>query len=248
MSHISLLRGTALAALVTIGGLGITGCALGQVPAPDGAAPVAGASAPVVEVAQASTTALPVVAAPVDQASETSATDDVTETKGNVAELQGMIHGNQLTELRTTYNGTYGASLLLYGKEMTYYIVLFQQKNFWRVIKTMDQTRAEEIYGDFVKTSAQLADVEVRRAVLAAQKAYTERLIELAQQNADRLQADIDVAHQQQTIVAGRQKEAHEQATALQAQKDVAQSQLRALRRQVHLLERQSMEGLTPTH
>ncbi|MBN3857489.1 DUF2968 domain-containing protein, partial [Paraburkholderia sp. Ac-20340] len=42
----------------------------------------------------------------------------------DVAELQQMIRGSELNELRTTYNGTYGASLLFYGKEMTYYVAL----------------------------------------------------------------------------------------------------------------------------
>jgi hypothetical protein len=160
-----------------------------------------------------------------------------------------MIHGNDLAELRTSYNGTYGASLLLYGKEMTYYVVLFQQKNFWRVIKTQDDTRAEAIYADFVKKSAQLADVEVQRAKLAAQKVYTERLIALSQERADRLQADLDVARQQQTIAAGRQKQAHEEATALETQKRAAQEQLRVLRRHVRALQGETELGLpTPPH
>src|SRR6201996_6981050 len=81
---------------------------------------------------------------------------------GNVAELQQMIHGSDLSELRTTYNGSYGASLLFYGKEMTYYVALFQQKNFWRVIKTQDDQRAEMIYKDFGRQTAQLSDVEIR--------------------------------------------------------------------------------------
>jgi hypothetical protein len=243
MSHISRLRGTALAALVMIGGWGITGGAYAQLAAPNGAAPVAGASAPVVAL-PADSSALPVTGASPDQTAAASATDEAKEAQGNVAELQRMIHGNDLAELRTSYNGTYGASLLLYGKEMTYYVVLFQQKNFWRVIKTQDDTRAEAIYADFVKKSAQLADVEVQRAKLAAQKVYTERLIALSQERADRLQADLDVARQQQTIAAGRQKQAHEEATALETQKRAAQEQLRVLRRHVRALQGETELGL----
>jgi hypothetical protein len=166
---------------------------------------------------------------------------------GNVAELQQMIHGSDLAELRTTYNGSYGASLLFYGKEMTYYVALFQQKNFWRVIKTSDPTRADMIYKDFVRQTVQLSDVEIRRTQLEAQKAFTERMIAIQQDSANRLQADLDVARQQQNIVASQQQANQAQATALAQQKSAAQEQLRAAQRQVRELQRELESGL-PTH
>lgn len=166
---------------------------------------------------------------------------------GNVAELQQMIHGSDLSELRTTYNGSYGASLLFYGKEMTYYVALFQQKNFWRVIKTQDDGRAEAIYRDFARQTVQLSEVEIRRARLDAQKVLTERLIALSQDRANRLQADLTVARQQQAIVASQQKQTRDEAAALQTQKLAAQEQLRAAQRQVHDLQRQLETGLPVT-
>ncbi|OLL32052.1 hypothetical protein BTH42_08865 [Burkholderia sp. SRS-W-2-2016] len=166
---------------------------------------------------------------------------------GNVAELQQMIRGSELSELRTTYNGTYGASLLFYGKEMTYYVALFQQKNFWRVIKTQDVGRAELIYKDFVRQTMQLSDVEIRRTQLEAQKAFTQRMIALSQERASRLQADLDVARQQQSIVASQQQQKRAEATVLAQQKAQAQDQLRAAQRQVRELQRQLETGL-PLH
>lgn len=166
---------------------------------------------------------------------------------GNVAELQQMIHGSDLSELRTTYNGSYGASLLFYAKEMTYYVALFQQKNFWRVIKTQDATRADMIYKDFVRQTVQLSDVEIRRTQLEAQKAFTERMIALSQDRANRLQADLDVARQQQSIVATQQQQTRAEAAALTQQKASAQDQLRAAQRQVRELQRQLESGL-PSH
>jgi hypothetical protein len=163
---------------------------------------------------------------------------------GNVAELQQMIHGPDLTEMRTTYNGSYGASLLFYGKEMTYYVALFQQKNFWRVIKTTDDQRAEMIYRDFVRQTMQLSDVEIRRTKLEAQKAFTEHLIELSQDRANRLQADLAIARQQQSIVNGQQQQNRAEASALQQQKTQAQAQLRDAQRQVRDLQRQLDSGL----
>jgi hypothetical protein len=194
------------------------------------------------------TTALPGTA-PAGQAETTALTPDENRQSaaGNVAELQQMIHGSDLSELRTTYNGSYGASMLFYGKEMTYYIALFQQKNFWRVIKTQDVTRADMIYKDFVRQTVQLSDVEIRRTQLEAQKSFTQRMIALSQDRASRLQADLDVARQQQSIVATQQQEKRAEATALAQQKLAAQDQLRAAQRQVRDLQRQLESGL-PAH
>jgi Protein of unknown function (DUF2968) len=214
-----------------------------SLPAPS--APEQSASATVATAATA--VALAADAAPAADAASATAADDAQESQGNVGELHRLMRGNDVTELRTTYNGSYGASLLLYGKELTYYIVLFQQKNFWRVIKTQDDVRAEAIYAEFVHKSAQLADVEVRRAKLAAQKAYTERLIAISQARAERLQADVDVARQQQALVASRQKQARDEAASLDAQKRAEQDQLRDLRRQVWALQRETEQGLPRT-
>jgi chromosome segregation ATPase len=159
-----------------------------------------------------------------------------------------MIRGSGLRELRTTYNGSYGASLLYYPEQMTYYVALFQQKNFWRVIKTEDTTRAELIYGDFVRQTQQLSDVEIRRTRLEAQKAFAERMIALSQDRASRLQADLDVAHQQQTIVTAQQEQTRAEAAELAKQKAAAQEQLRLAQQQVRVLQRQLDSGLTQAH
>lgn len=227
----------ALAALLSIGGVQ-AGCAQTQLPeaASAPAAPVAAASAAVAALPDVASQ--PAVLTP-DEAKESAA--------GNVAELQRMIHGTDLDELRTTYNGTYGASLLFYGKEMTYYVALFQNKTFWRVVKTGDAGRAEAIYRDFAQRTLQLSEVEIRRIRLTAQNAFTDRMIALAQDHASRLQADLAVARQQQAVVSDQQKQARDQAAALQAQKLAAQDQLRQMQRQVHELQRQVDSGL-PVH
>jgi hypothetical protein len=250
MSHYSRMRGTALAALIAIGGLGIEGCATAQ-SAADGTANVApaapaAASAPVVAAAPASATLASVPAASPEAAPSVAPAEEVADAQGDVADLQRMMRGNELAELRTAYNGTYGASLLLHGKDMTYYAVLFQQKNFWRVIKTTNADYAEAVYADFVRRSAQLADVEIKRTVLAAQKAYTEEQLAKAQARADRLQADLDVARKQQALVASRQKEARDEAASLRTQKLAAQQQLADMQQQIHLLQSEAQQGLPP--
>jgi hypothetical protein len=164
--------------------------------------------------------------------------------RGDVADLMQLIHDGGLTEMRTTYNGGYGASLFFYAQNMTYYVALFQEKHFWRVIRTSDQTRAESIYASFVRQTAQLADVEIRRAQLPAQKASIERVIGESQARAQRLQADIEVARAQEAKVADYQRQTQDEALAQRDEKEKAQAQLRALQQQVLQLQRQADAGL----
>lgn len=243
MDRKSKLRQIALAAVIAIGAAqGVNAQSL-----PDSSTGAGAAGGGV--VSQPGTTVALPATSQAGQAQTSALTPDEAKQSaaGNVAELQQMIHGSDLSELRTTYNGSYGASLLFYGKEMTYYVALFQQKNFWRVIKTQDAARADMIYKDFVRQTVQLSDVEIRRTQLEAQKAFTERMVALSQDRANRLQADLDVARQQQTIVATQQQQTRAEATALAQQKASAQDQLRAAQRQVRELQRQLESGL-PSH
>ncbi|AZQ50441.1 DUF2968 domain-containing protein [Burkholderia cenocepacia] len=179
-------------------------------------------------------------------ASATAATDAAV-AQGNVAELTQMLHDGRIVEMRTTYNGSYGASLMFDPREMTYYVALFQDKNLWRVIRSQDKNRAEMVYANFVQQTAQLAEIEIRRTELQAQKAFLERVIALQANRAQQLQADLSVARSQQAEVAQRQKSAQEQAQALQVEKRAAQLQLRDLQAQVRQLEKQAETGL-PAH
>ena len=94
----------------------------------------------------------------------------------------------------------------------------------------------------------QLSDVEIRRTRLEAQKVFTERMIALSQDRANRLQADLDVAHQQQSIVNSQQQQTRAEATVLAQQKAAAQDQLRAQQREVRELQRQLDSGLPNSH
>jgi hypothetical protein len=218
--------------------------ALGGIQAVHAQAQADDAASAVATIAAAQPASSPDVVSAPGQTIALTADESRQSASGNVAELQQMIHGPDLTEMRTTYNGSYGASLLFYGKEMTYYVALFQQKNFWRVIKTQDEQRAEMIYKDFARQTVQLSDVEIRRTKLEAQKSLTDRMIALSQQRANRLQADLAVARQQQAIVNDQQQQTRAETTALQQQKSQAQEQLRAAQRQVRELQRQLDSGL----
>ncbi|CAG4891206.1 DUF2968 domain-containing protein [Paraburkholderia saeva] len=238
-SKVRQLKLAGLAGLVVIGGMQVV-CAQTS---PEPVASIAVASQ-TTAVPAADPAANSVLSAASAQPVVLTADEAKQSATGNVAELQQMMHGSELSELRTTYNGSYGASLLFYGKEMTWYVALFQQKNFWRVIKTSDEGRAEAIYRDFAHQTVQLSDVEIRRTRLDAQKAFTERMVALSQDRANRLQADLTVARQQQAIVADQQKQNRDEAAALATQKLAAQEQLRTAQRQVRDLQRQLESGL----
>jgi hypothetical protein len=170
--------------------------------------------------------------------------DSAGEAQGNVAELMQMIHDAKLSELRTTYNGSYGASLFFYPQEVTYYVALFQEKHFWRVIRTENVDRAEAVYAGFARQTAQLADVEIRRVQLQAQKAYLEDIIATSQDRAKRLQADLEVARTQQAKVNDYQRQTQGEAVTLHAEKERAQAQLRQVQNEVIQLQRQTEFGL----
>jgi len=206
---------------------------------------LAGNGASAVQQASAPVAAIPVL----DQQVQTSVQPQAGDTTGpsTVDELQRQIQAHSLTEMRTSYNGSYGASLLFSVKDGAYFVALFQQKAFWRVIKSYDETRAEAIYRDFSHQAERLAVNELRAAKLESQKAQTDRQIALTQERARRLQADISIAREQQAAVVDRQKSVRNETAALQAQQAELQSQLRALQQQVRSLQREANAGLPAT-
>ncbi|WP_341314627.1 DUF2968 domain-containing protein [Paraburkholderia sp. IMGN_8] len=199
---------------------------------------------PVAAVLRSAASGVPASGIPASGIPASGASATAGDAQGNVAELMQMIHDAKLSELRTTYNGSYGASLLFYPQEMTYYVALFQDKHFWRVINSQDVARAEAVYAGFVKQTEQLADVEIRRTQLQAQKAYIEDVIALSEDRAKRLQADLDVARTQQAKVNDYQRQTQGEAAALYAEKERAQAQLRQVQGEVMQLQRQTELGL----
>ncbi len=156
-----------------------------------------------------------------------------------VAEVQQLIQARQVTELRTSYNGQYGASLLFNRDSLTYYAALFQQQTFWRVIKTQDVAHAERLYRSFIAETARLADVDLRRIRLAAEHAHTEK--QLGEQSAElrALENDLQSRRQQESLIASHQAVARQEAEQLAEQQQQAQEQLRALKKQIKALEAQ---------
>ncbi|KND59312.1 putative lipoprotein [Candidatus Burkholderia verschuerenii] len=171
---------------------------------------------------------------------------DSNAVNGDIAELQSLLRDGKVTELRKSFNGSYGASLSFYPDSMIYYVALFQQSKYWRVFKTQNDARADSVYADFVKSSISLADTEIRRIKLEAEKAYADKLIAAQQDRANRLQADLDISRQQQSQVTSYQIEQQEAVRSLRTEQAAAQAQLRALQQRVQELQKQS-DGDLPT-
>lgn len=163
---------------------------------------------------------------------------------GNVSELASLLQTSKLTELRTTYNGSYGSSVLFYPPEATYYVAIFQKKHFWRVVKTTDAAVADHVYRGFVNETATLSAAEISSKELAAQKTQLATAIERSQERMQGLQADLANAQTQQSVVSERESAQANEVRKLATQNSSAQVRLNELRQQIRTLETQAEEGL----
>src|SRR5690606_7478045 len=179
-----------------------------------------------------------------DVPGDTPVTPPAAAPKANttVAELQSLIQNRQVSELRTTYNGTYGASLLFKPDDLTYYVALFQQKDFWRVVQTKSDKQAESTYRAFAQQSADLAEVDIKRIKLQAEYAHSERRLAERSSELATLRADQSLREQQEQQVAARQAQARQQAAALAQQQQQLRKELSAMQRQIDSLQAQQAE------
>lgn len=163
-------------------------------------------------------------------------------TVGNtVSELQRLMANHELTELRTTYNGNYGASLLFHADSLNYYVALFHEKEFWRVIRTEASDNAESLYVTFADQTRQLAQVYLDTIRLQAGKAYSEKLVTLNERRLRGLQQEAEQQRQQSLQVSNALQERKQQAVALSSDLRATNSQLEALDKQIKALQAQQV-------
>ena len=240
-------RGWAIAAAVAIMA-GTSACApvVTQSPAapPTAITPIAAAPVP----ALTATVGQPATAAVSAQATtpSTARAERPAPNSSAVLELQQRMQAQELSELRTTYNGAYGASLLFAQSDLTYYVTLFQQKDLWRVIKTTNEAQAERLYSDFAKQTRTMADLELQRIRLEAQKERAERRIAAQQEQLRGLKTDLDIQRQQQAQAQERQKAARTEAEALDIERRAARARVDELQRQIRELEAQVNAPFNP--
>jgi len=176
---------------------------------------------------------------PATVAAKPAVVSAATNANSTISELQQLMQSQGVSELRTTYNGNYGASQLFKPDTRTYYVALFQQKNFWRVVKTKSETQAEQVYKSFVGQTEKLAEVDIRRIKLEAEKQYTEQLIAAQETRLNALQNDLVVQQQQEQNVAVQQDQARQQAQLLSSKQQAASSELQGLQSRIRTLEAQ---------
>lgn len=170
-------------------------------------------------------------------AAEEPAARSAPVVRNTVDELKQLMDARQLTELRTTYNGNYGASLLFNASTLTYYVALFQEKNFWRVIKTDAVDNAERVYRTFAQQSEQLAQVYIDTTRLEAGKRYTERLVAYNEARLRTLQQEMEQQQAQSAQVSAALQQAQQQAVSLSTDVQSTNSQLDALQRRIQILQ-----------
>lgn len=200
--------------------------------------------------AQSSQTVRPVVASSPAQAGAAAESPQAAinppqavplEPAGNtlLAELRQLVEQRAVRELRTTYNGQYGASLLFKPDDLTYYVALFQQRQFWRAIKTMDYAQAEKLYRGFAEQTETLARVDIDRIRLDAERAFTESRIATQSEELASLRNNLAYQRERERQVVVAQEQAREQARSLAAQEQAARERLQALQRSIEALEKQ---------
>ncbi|MCK9507222.1 MAG: DUF2968 domain-containing protein [Pigmentiphaga sp.] len=171
---------------------------------------------------------------------ETVQAPALAQTPGTtVQELQQLIRAKQVQELRTTYNSTYGTSLLLKPDEQVFYIALFHQQQFWRVIKTSSAARAEQVYQAFVQQTQSLAEVDIQRQKMEAEQLLMQKALEAKQGQLSVLQADLAFQREQEKEVLIRQANAEEEARELEKLRQQARQQLTELEKEIKRLETQ---------
>lgn len=176
----------------------------------------------------------------VDQGGNADAQSNNTQTVTTTADdLRQLINDRKVSELRTSYNGTYGASLLFKPEDLTYYVALFQGRSFWRVIRTNSQSQAESLYKAFVAESADLASVDIRRIQLEAEYAFMQKQLADRNQALGTLRADAALRQEQEQRIAAAQAQAHQQASELAKQRRSTSDELDALQRQIDALRAQ---------
>ncbi|MFT4246414.1 MAG: DUF2968 domain-containing protein [Pseudomonas sp.] len=171
------------------------------------------------------------------------AADNAESTVGNTAaELRRLMDAKQLTELRTTYNGNYGASLLFHADSLHYYVALFHDKEFWRVIRTDSTEDAEQLYRTFVEQTGQLSQVYIDTVRLDAGKRYTERMVTLNEKRLHGLQQEVEQQRQQAAQVSAALQASKQQAVSLSSELRASNSQLEAINQRIQALQAQQVK------
>jgi hypothetical protein len=160
------------------------------------------------------------------------------------AEVEWLASEEALSPFRVFRSFEYSVSLLFHAKELTYYIVMYQNNVLWRALKAVELETAEAVFHHFEEQAARLADGETRRAQLEAQNEQLARMIAQSEAQAERLRNDLQRGSAQEQTVSNRQHQVRKEVAQLEAQRVAAQAQLNKMHRQIHQLNLTNNEVL----
>lgn len=156
---------------------------------------------------------------------------------GLVAELQQRLRDKAVRELRTSYNGDYGTTLMLADDQVVCYVALFYQKNLWRVFRFESFAAAEQAYRQLTQQSTAWADDDIRRQVLASQKRAFDRALQESEARANALNEDVRVMQAQRQRIAEEQKVSRVEVQSAEIESRASRIRLEQLQQQIRRME-----------
>ncbi|MGO4326796.1 DUF2968 domain-containing protein [Cupriavidus sp. 2TAF22] len=184
-----------------------------------------------VEPVTASAASLGAGAAPADNLQASSA------SLGLVSELQQRLRDRTVRELRTSYNGDYGTTLMLADDQVVCYVALFYQKNLWRVFRFESIGAAEQAYRQVTRQSAAWASDDIRRQVLASQKRAYDRALQDTEARANALNEDLRVMQAQRQRIAEEQQANRAEVQSAEVESRASRVRLDQLQQQIRRME-----------
>ncbi|MDB5765817.1 MAG: putative signal peptide protein [Collimonas fungivorans] len=155
----------------------------------------------------------------------------------SLLELKQRLTAQTVRELRTSYNGDYGTTLLLAADAPVFYVALLHQKSLWRVLRFSALAPAEQAYVQFSQRSADWADDEIRLQALNAQSQALERSKQESEARLAVLNNDMQIMQSEQARIQQGRLVAQSQAKASEVERRAYQIQLDNLKRNIRQLE-----------
>ncbi|WP_020202599.1 DUF2968 domain-containing protein [Cupriavidus sp. WS] len=181
---------------------------------------------------------VPVAAAPAPLSAAPAGSPQASPASlGLVAELQQRLRDRTVRELRTSYNGDYGTTLMLADDQVVCYVALFYQKNLWRVFRFESIVPAEQAYRQVTRQSAVWAGDDIRRQVLASQKRAYDKALQDTEARANALNEDLRVMQAQRQRIAEEQQSAHAEVQSAEVESRASRIRLDQLQQQIRRME-----------
>jgi len=158
-------------------------------------------------------------------------------SQGLLGELDTRMREGRVRELRTSYDGDYGASLLVADDTVVCYLALLHHRKLWRVFRFDDFSAAEKAYLRLAQQNAAWAREAILGEVLTAQQRELARLTQESEARAGALDRDVRVMQAQRRQMLEEQRAMREQVQAAHVENRAARIRLEQLHKHIRGLE-----------